>query len=106
MHYLARSDSAVAPVADCRGGGDLAIRGVLCWVTGHLRWNDVVTGPKISIIQRLNTRTGNLRLMAEHKHGEMDITVQTKTFNGFIKATTWCVVAIAFLCLFLAVFAS
>ncbi|SLN21567.1 aa3-type cytochrome c oxidase subunit IV [Roseisalinus antarcticus] len=23
--------------------------------------------------------------MAEHKHGEMDITVQEKTFNGFIR---------------------
>lgn len=23
--------------------------------------------------------------MAEHKHGEMDITVQEKTFDGFIK---------------------
>ncbi len=44
--------------------------------------------------------------MADHKHGEMDITVQTKTFEGFIKFTTWCVVAIALLCLFLAVFAS
>jgi hypothetical protein len=44
--------------------------------------------------------------MAEYKHGEMDITVQEKTFNGFVKATTWCVVAIAFLCLFLAVFAA
>nr|WP_170614361.1 aa3-type cytochrome c oxidase subunit IV [uncultured Ruegeria sp.] len=44
--------------------------------------------------------------MAEHKHGEMDITVQTKTFEGFVKATVWCCVAIAFLGLFLAVFAS
>ncbi|WP_170474840.1 aa3-type cytochrome c oxidase subunit IV [Ruegeria arenilitoris] len=44
--------------------------------------------------------------MAEYKHGEMDITVQTKTFEGFIKFTVWCVVVIAFLCLFLAVFAS
>ncbi len=23
--------------------------------------------------------------MAEHKHGEMDITVQEKTFEGFVK---------------------
>ncbi|WP_170430525.1 aa3-type cytochrome c oxidase subunit IV [Ruegeria arenilitoris] len=44
--------------------------------------------------------------MAEYKHGEMDVTVQEKTFHGFIKATTWCVVTIVFLCLFLAVFAS
>ncbi|MFN3208246.1 MAG: aa3-type cytochrome c oxidase subunit IV [Roseovarius sp.] len=25
----------------------------------------------------------------EHKHGEMDISVQEKTFEGFIKAATW-----------------
>ncbi|EEE38815.1 Bacterial aa3 type cytochrome c oxidase subunit IV superfamily [Rhodobacteraceae bacterium KLH11] len=44
--------------------------------------------------------------MAEHKHGEMDITVQTKTFDGFVKFTTWFVVACIFLCIFLAVFAA
>lgn len=44
--------------------------------------------------------------MADHKHGDMDIDVQTKTFNGFVKFVTWCVVAICFLLLFLAVFAS
>lgn len=27
--------------------------------------------------------------MAEHKHGEMDISVQEKTFDGFIKYVTW-----------------
>jgi len=27
--------------------------------------------------------------MADHKHGEMDTTVQEKTFEGFIKAATW-----------------
>ncbi|MGH1372999.1 aa3-type cytochrome c oxidase subunit IV [Planktotalea sp.] len=27
--------------------------------------------------------------MAEHKHGEMDISVQEKTFNGFMKYVTW-----------------
>ncbi len=26
--------------------------------------------------------------MAEHKHGEMDISVQEKTFNGFISMVT------------------
>ncbi len=44
--------------------------------------------------------------MAEHKHGEMDIKVQNKTFEGFIKFTTWFVTIIFFLLLFLAVFAS
>lgn len=27
--------------------------------------------------------------MAEHKHGSMDISVQEKTFDGFIKYVTW-----------------
>ena len=27
--------------------------------------------------------------MAEHKHGEMNIEVQEKTFDGFIKASMW-----------------
>lgn len=26
--------------------------------------------------------------MADHKHGEMDISVQEKTFDGFMKMTT------------------
>ncbi|WP_323007355.1 aa3-type cytochrome c oxidase subunit IV [Pseudorhodobacter sp.] len=27
--------------------------------------------------------------MAEHKHGSMDTKVQEKTFDGFIRFTTW-----------------
>lgn len=27
--------------------------------------------------------------MAEHKHGSMDIKVQEKTFEGFIRMVTW-----------------
>ncbi|MGR3503163.1 aa3-type cytochrome c oxidase subunit IV [Pseudaestuariivita sp.] len=27
--------------------------------------------------------------MAEHKHGEMDITAQEKTFDGFVKWSVW-----------------
>ena len=27
--------------------------------------------------------------MADHKHGEMNITEQEKTFEGFIKVTVW-----------------
>lgn len=39
----------------------------------------------------------------EHKHGEMDIKVQEKTFEGFIKVSTYTAVgAIAFL-IFLAI---
>jgi len=32
--------------------------------------------------------------MAEHKHGEMDIEVQEKTFEGFVKIVTWSVIVI------------
>ncbi|HMB14273.1 MAG TPA: aa3-type cytochrome c oxidase subunit IV [Roseovarius sp.] len=40
--------------------------------------------------------------MAEHKHGDMDIEVQEKTFDGFMKAVTWSSVAIVVLLLFIA----
>jgi len=36
--------------------------------------------------------------MAEHKHGEMDISVQEKAFEGFMKYVTWgAIVSIALL---------
>lgn len=41
--------------------------------------------------------------MAEHKHGEMDIEVQEKTFQGFVKFVTWSVVIIATFLIFLAI---
>ena len=44
--------------------------------------------------------------MGEHKHGEMDITEQTKTFEGFIKASVWIVCVAIGILLFLAVFNS
>ena len=44
--------------------------------------------------------------MAEHKHGEMDIKVQEKTFDGFIKWATYVAGAAIFVLLFLAVFNS
>ena len=40
--------------------------------------------------------------MAEHKHGEMDIETQEKTFDGFIKAVTWSSVAIIAVLIFIA----
>ena len=40
--------------------------------------------------------------MAEHKHGEMDISVQEKTFDGFVKAVAWGVVLILLFLVFLA----
>jgi hypothetical protein len=42
------------------------------------------------------------RDMAEHKHGEMNIEVQEKTFDGFMKAVTWSAVVIIGLLLFIA----
>lgn len=44
--------------------------------------------------------------MADHKHGEMDTKVQTETFDGFMKITTWSVVWILAFLVFLAIFAS
>ncbi|MEO1732272.1 MAG: aa3-type cytochrome c oxidase subunit IV [Pseudomonadota bacterium] len=44
--------------------------------------------------------------MAEHKHGEMDITVQERTFEGFMKATTYTVVGILILLVLMAIFIS
>ncbi len=40
--------------------------------------------------------------MSEHKHGEMDIEAQEKTFEGFIKAVTWSSVAIILTLIFIA----
>ena len=40
--------------------------------------------------------------MAEHKHGEMDISVQEKTFEGFVKMTVRAVIVILLLLVFLA----
>lgn len=40
--------------------------------------------------------------MAEHKHGEMDITEQEKTFEGFMSLTTKATIAIIVLLVFLA----
>ncbi|MDX5403589.1 MAG: aa3-type cytochrome c oxidase subunit IV [Rhodobacterales bacterium] len=44
--------------------------------------------------------------MAEHKHGEMNVEVQEKTFEGFIRFTVWSVVVIIGILLFLALFNS
>lgn len=41
--------------------------------------------------------------MADHKHGEMDIQVQEKTFDGFVKATTYSVIGIICLLVFIAI---
>ena len=42
--------------------------------------------------------------MAEHKHGEMDISVQEKTFEGFMKWTYWTVTVILVVIVLMAIF--
>jgi len=42
--------------------------------------------------------------MADHKHGEMDTTTQTETFDGFVKFITVSVVLILVLLVLMAVF--
>lgn len=42
--------------------------------------------------------------MADYKHGEMDITTQTDTFNGFVSFSTKFVVAVIVLVIFMAIF--
>jgi hypothetical protein len=39
---------------------------------------------------------------SEHKHGSMDIRVQEKTFAGFVRMTTWAVVIIFCILVFMA----
>ena len=41
--------------------------------------------------------------MAEHKHGEMDIDVQEKTFEGFLKWSGYVAVVSIFLLIFIAI---
>lgn len=41
--------------------------------------------------------------MAEHEHGTMDITVQEKTFEGFVKFTIRSVIAIIVVLILLAI---
>lgn len=40
--------------------------------------------------------------MSDHKHGEMDISDHEKTFDGFVKFTTYSVVVIIGILVFLA----
>lgn len=70
-----------------------------------LRANDVVTAAFESSIHLSNFANRN-SLMADHKHGEMDITEQTATYNGFIKFTTRTAYVLVGLAVFLAIFAS
>ena len=44
--------------------------------------------------------------MADHKHGEMDISTHEKTYDGFMEATTWSVIAILVLLVLMAIFIS
>lgn len=42
--------------------------------------------------------------MADHKHGEMDITVQEKTYEGFMKFITNTVIVLLVLLVLMAIF--
>ena len=44
--------------------------------------------------------------MSDHKHGEMEIDVQEKTFDGFVNFTKWSVIVILGILVFMAIFAS
>ncbi|MDX8352806.1 aa3-type cytochrome c oxidase subunit IV [Cognatiyoonia sp. IB215182] len=44
--------------------------------------------------------------MAEHKHGEMDISTQEKTFAGFMNMTTKATIGILVFLIFLALIAA
>ena len=44
--------------------------------------------------------------MAEHKHGDMDVKDQEKTFEGFMSFTTWSVIVILVVLIGMAVFIS
>ena len=44
--------------------------------------------------------------MAEHKHGEMNIDVQQKTFDGFMRFVTKSVIVIVVLLVWMAIFIS
>jgi hypothetical protein len=42
--------------------------------------------------------------MADHKHGDMDIKSQEKTFEGFMRFTTWSVIVILLIIIGMAIF--
>ncbi|MEO0402437.1 MAG: aa3-type cytochrome c oxidase subunit IV [Pseudomonadota bacterium] len=44
--------------------------------------------------------------MSDHKHGEMDIKTNEKTFDGFMQWTTWSVVVILVIIVGMAIFIS
>ena len=50
------------------------------------------------------TNPTHFAVALEYKHGEMDITSQTETFNGFVKFMTRAVIAILAVLIFMAIF--
>ena len=44
--------------------------------------------------------------MAEHNHGDMDVSEHEKTFDGFMKFTTWTVIVILVALVGMAIFIS
>jgi hypothetical protein len=59
----------------------------------------IIGYPRLDFTITCDMRNG---IMADHKHGEMDIEVQEKTFDGFMKWVTYSSVAIVVLLLFIA----
>jgi hypothetical protein len=62
-----------------------------------------VTGAVESANQMTTWQEGSAH-MADHKHGDMDIKEQEKTFNGFMKWTTNTVIVIILLLVAMAIF--
>ena len=51
--------------------------------------------------QKMTYRT---TAMADHEHGKMDISVQEKTFDGFVNFTKWSIIAIIVTLVLMAMF--
>jgi hypothetical protein len=67
------------------------------------RAGERVTGRVESASQTSLWQEGSAQ-MADHKHGNMDIKEQEKTFNGFMKWTANTVIVILLLIVFMAIF--
>ena len=64
---------------------------------------DAVTCSTKCVKQRQRNIEWVLR-MAEYKHGEMDVSENEKTFDGFMKFTTWSVIVILVIIVGMAIF--
>ena len=74
-------------------------------ISACLRRNDVVTAIFICDIQS-EMYANRIKLMADHKHGSMDTTVQENTYSGFMTFVTQFSIAMIVMAVFLAIFAT